>query len=227
MDQTDVAFSTLEINKDIIEDSLAKALIQPFKSELDEQMKKVIGYAQHELNNKPGRGESTLGNFVADLLLIQSERKYTGSVDIAVINAHGGLRVPISEGAIRVEHIYELMPFENAMWILELSSEQVQQFFDHCAKTMRNVAAGAEFSVRDGKAVSIKIQGKDIEPNRRYTLAISDYLAQGGGGFSFLKETKFVEDLQYPVRDMILNHIAELHDQGRKIEAKLDERIKL
>ncbi|MDN5213819.1 5'-nucleotidase C-terminal domain-containing protein [Fulvivirgaceae bacterium BMA12] len=224
---SDVKAQNMEVNKNLAADSTITAMIQPYKADLDREISMIIGWAGEKLDNAPGRGESKLGNFVADLLLIQSEKKYGEPIDMAIINAHGGLRSTISQGPISMENIFELMPFENNMLVLELSGSLTRQFFDNCAKTKRNNIAEAKFTVVGNKATDISIGGKPFDPNRRYTLTISDYLANGGGGFGFLSQAKVIADLNYKTRDMIIDHIKDLSAQKKKAWGQLDGRIKI
>lgn len=217
----------IEINGELTSDSTINDLIAPYKATLDEKMILVIGEAAITLDNKPGSGESLLGNFVADLLLERSQYKYKKPIDMAIINAHGGLRTNINKGEIKVEDLFELMPFENTMLVLELSGELTQKFFDRCAVTKRNNVAGARFTIQDNHASQITINGEVFDSNRSYTLAISDYLAEGGGGFDFLKEARLVQDLGYKARDMIIDYVKLLNKNGQKISAAWDQRIKI
>ena len=223
----DIKARNIEVNQSTGADSTVTAIIQPYKKNLDQQMKMVIGKAGHDLDNHPGWGESKLGNFVADLLLSQSQKKFGQKIDMAIINAHGGLRSSISEGPVTKEHIFELMPFENHVLVLELSGSLTQRFFDHCAKTRRNNVAAARFTIKDDKAMAIIINGKPLDPDSHYTLAISDYLANGGGGFGFLAQANRIADLEYKVRDMIIDYIQDLSEQNKVVEARLDGRIKV
>ncbi|MCG8321394.1 MAG: 5'-nucleotidase C-terminal domain-containing protein [Cytophagales bacterium] len=224
---SDIKARNIEVNESASADSTIVAMIRPYKTNLDREMKTVIGTARYHLDNHPGRGESILGNFVADLLLRESEKKYGEKIDMAIINSHGGLRTTISKGPITKEKIFELMPFENNMLVLELSGSLTQQFFDHCAKTLRNNVAGARFTIENDKAAGVRINGKTLDPNSSYTLAISDYLAEGGGGFGFLNQANRLANLNYKIRDMIIDHIKDLTDQNKMIEAQLDGRIKI
>ncbi len=223
----DVKAQNMEVNEGLAADSAITAMIQPYKADLDREIRTIIGWAGERLDNAPGQGESKLGNFVADLLLIQSEKKYGKKIDMAIINAHGGLRSTISQGPISVEKIFELMPFENNMLVLELSGSLTRQFFDNCARTRRNNIAAARFKVVGNKATDISIGGKPFDPNRHYTLTISDYLANGGGGFGFLSKARVITDLNYKTRDMIIDHIRDLSAQKKKAWGQLDGRIKI
>ena len=222
-----VRASALAVNKNTPSDSVITAIMAPYKSRLDQEMKTVIGRAGHRLDNQPGWGESGLGNFVADLLLVESQKKYNQKIDMAVINAHGGLRTAIREGPVTRENIFELMPFENYMLVVELSGGLTKRFFDHCAKTRRNILAGARFAIKDDKATKIDINGRNPHPDSTYTLAVSDYLVNGGGGFGFLGQANRVANLNYKMRDMIIDHIKTLTAQNKMIEGRVDGRIKI
>lgn len=196
----------------IVADGSIEALIAPYKQELDAQMNRVIGEASAEFNNNAEpTGESTLGDFVSDLLLVQSRKEYGSDVDLAVINHRGGLRTSIRQGSISVRNIFELMPFENEIWILELSGEQIQMLFDNAARRKSNVIAGATFSiVEDDRAEDILINGMPFEADRSYKVSISDYLAGGGGGHGFLSDLEPLQDNDRLCRDMIIEHIEEV-----------------
>lgn len=200
------------------------SLIQPYKYQLDSAMNRIIGFAPKTLSNHTKRGETTLGNFVSDLILYQSHKLNNDSVDLALINTHGGLRVPISEGEIKVGDIYELMPFDNEILILELSGEDVHQIFEHTANDCRNSISPTTFEIVNGKSRNIKINGQTIDYTKTYRLAISDYLANGGGGFDFL-QSKPRKALGIKLRDMIIAHIEELTQQEKSIESTLEGRI--
>lgn len=211
------------------EDAESIQLIAPYRAELDEEMEEVLATVETELNNATRRGESTLGNFVVDLLKVRSEERLGYEVDLVLINNHGGLRKPISMGPLKAKDVYELMPFDNAMWLYKLTGAQAKQVFDHTAKSKRAVLAGARFTAtEDDKAIDITIDGKAFNETITYTLVISDYLANGGGGYGFVSEAgAFVEDLNYLCRDMILDHVKELGKKGETISQELDGRMKI
>jgi 2',3'-cyclic-nucleotide 2'-phosphodiesterase (5'-nucleotidase family) len=211
--------STLQFNSD------AEKLISSYKQQLDVEMNKVIGYADTILSNEGKFGESSLGNFVADLMLYQARKRYKDTVHFALINARGGLRVPINQGDITVGDIFELMPFDNEMLIIKIKGDELFNVFHHSAKKGVNVFAPASFIVRNNMADSIRLDSTFIQVDSIYNVAISDYLANGGGGFDFLMDNPQTE-LNIMLRDMILLHIKELTKQRKKVYARRDGRIK-
>ena len=205
-------------------DTYFDSLVEPYSSQLDLAMNQVIGFAPITLKNYVSRGETTLGNFVSDLMLYQSQKLSEDSVDLALINTHGGLRVPISEGEIKVSDIYELMPFDNEIFLLRLSGSELIQVFNHTAQDCRNSISPATFEIVNKQAENIFVSGEKIDTSRIYSLAISDYLANGGGGFEFLVSVER-KPLGVKLRDMIITHIEELTEQGKSITANLEGRI--
>lgn len=201
-------------------------LISPYKLKLDAEMNKVIGYADTTLSNEGSEGESSLGNFVADLMYVQSNKIFKDTVHLTVINARGGLRVPINQGEITVGEVFELMPFDNEMLVVEVKGDELEQMFSLTAKKRVNVFSPAAFLIHNEYADSIRINGFPLNKEQIYNVAISDYLANGGGGFDFLMDNKR-HDLNILLRDMILMHIEEMWEEKKHVYAKRDGRIKI
>ena len=116
------------INDQIPPDSAFTALIAPYKIQRDEKMNRIIGKADTILHKNGIK--SPLGNFVADLLPMQALKYGAQSVDVGMISS-GGLRVPIDAGDIKVGEIFELMPYENDIWVLTLNGSTMMQLFKH------------------------------------------------------------------------------------------------
>ena len=108
-----------------------------------------------------GRPESLLTNFCADLLLDESDsicsRQYPGMhVDIAMVN-RGGLRVPIPKGEVKVQDMFELMPFENEVVFLKISGGDLRRFIDHIASRGGEGVSGMRFGIKENKGLAIDV----------------------------------------------------------------------
>ena len=106
------------------EDSTILAIIAPYQNAIKAEMNEVLCISSVEM--KKGKPESLLGNFVADLCLEQ----YATLADICILN-NGGLRSTLPEGKITRRDIYELMPFENELVIVELNREEAQELYQY------------------------------------------------------------------------------------------------
>ncbi len=218
------SYQLMPIDISYLPDSLAEATIQPYREQLLMSMDQVIGISKKRLTEAPV--ESPLGNFVADAILVQAGDYYSQKIDLSVIN-NGGLRAPIPQGPVKLSHIYELMPFENTLYILELNGAQTRALFDLLARDQRMAIANSVAIVQNRRATKIFIDGAPFVDQKTYTLAVSDYLAQGGGGMDFLSEAKVLATKDVKIRDLIIEYIKRLEADGIEIDAEIEGRVKL
>lgn len=199
------------------------SMIEPYKLKLDETMNEVISYSDIELVK--GKPTSSLTNWFTDVLLDATQKLVSDPIDFAVQN-YGGIRLPaIPKGDISVGKIYELMPFDNVMYIMELEGSIVQMFFDRMAESGGwPVSRNVYFEISYGKAKNIQIKGVPLDTNKIYTLAIPDYVANGGDNMTFLKDAKS-NNTGALIRDMIISHLRENKLKGIHIQPNLEKRI--
>lgn len=213
-------WSPVKINPDIEGSEKIEAMIAPYRSKLDSIMDEVIGYAAHDLTTK-GKYESTLGTFVTRLLLEQSVAAFDREVDVAIMNHHGGLRAPINEGEVTLGEVYEVMPFENEMILLEISGNRLLEVIRHIGQSGRSMIWPVGFHVSETGIENVRVNGEEIVPDRRYVLSISDYLANGGGGFHMLRSLERPEVTPVKLRDMIVREIKQLTAKGDTIKTEV------
>ena len=129
--------------------------------------------------------ECTLGNFMADAMLI-SAKKIDPKTDGAIAN-QGGIRLTyINPGPITKGKIYELMPFDNMLAIVEVPGSIMQQFCDAIAARKGWPVSNIHFTIKDKKAINIMIGDQPMNEHRFYKIAINDYMARGGDNCYFL-----------------------------------------
>ncbi len=214
------SWSPVKISPDIAASDQVEAIISPYRSQLDSIMNEVIGYAAHDLTSQ-GQYESTLGTFVTELLLTQSISAYDLDVDVAIMNHRGGLRAPINRGPITLGEVFEVMPFENQMILLEMSGETLLEVVEHIGKSGRSMIWPVSFRVTESGLKNIRLNGKRIIEDQNYILSISDYLANGGGGFEMLRPLKKLDIKPIMLRDMIVQEIKQRAAKGDSIKAEL------
>jgi 2',3'-cyclic-nucleotide 2'-phosphodiesterase (5'-nucleotidase family) len=123
--------------------------------------------------------------------------------------------------------VYELMPFENLITTVKFSGEDMQSFFDYMAVMGGDPVSGASFTIKNKKAVDIRINGQALDRGRSYTVLTSDYMANGGdGGNIFLKSTERREyDLK--LRDALILYLQAQSREGKILNPMRDGRIKV
>ncbi len=218
-----IAITHTEIDADIVADPKIEAIIAPYKAKLDGSMNRVIGQAAKELPKVMRANEFILGNFVADLTLEQA-KKEVREIDLAIVTM-GGLRVSIPAGEIRISTIFELMPFENAVSVITVTGETMEMLFAYMLAKKNVAISNVKMKIKDGKYTQIIVNDKPFDKTKNYTIAISDYLAEGGDGMDFFKNAIKTEKIELKYRDMIIVHIEELTAAGKKVDAQLDGRV--
>ncbi len=205
------------------QDSAINAWLAPYQSELAAQMAEIIGTVEADLQkDKPN---SDLGNWFADALLEEAEKITGRDIDFAVQN-YGGLRLPsIPRGPLTTGKIYELMPFDNMLVILEARKGIVQKLLDHIADYGGwPVSSGLGFRIEEGKAVDVTINGQPLSDDKMYAFALPDYIANGGDGSHFLSEAKSTDTGVF-IRDAIIENTRRKFETGAVIESNKDVRI--
>lgn len=204
-------------------DTKVAAKIEPYKLRLDGIMNEVLSYNDEELTK--GKPSSSLTNWFADVLLTETQKMVQDSLDFAIQN-YGGIRISsLPPGEVTLMKVYEMMPFDNTMYVLELKGETVQQLFDKIAESEGwPISRNVYFEIAFGKAKNIKIKGTPLSLDKIYRVAIPDYVANGGDNMSFLRDCK-VHDTHTLVRDMLVTHLRDLKAKGLHIIADKTPRI--
>jgi len=202
----------------------------------------VIGHLQGELR-KFGIGAGSMGNFITDAMLVEARQKLGRPVALAVVNGGGLRKSTIAEGDLRHRDIFELLPFENALVVFDMTGEQVltllKQVLSH-----RDAQSGARIRYHENadkkteiESVRLLIDGRptDIDPNAIYTVVTIDYLlkrvatkpSESEGDYGVLGKAKKIEPLGITIRDAIINYVKAETAAGRNIKTNLDGRFSL
>jgi 2',3'-cyclic-nucleotide 2'-phosphodiesterase (5'-nucleotidase family) len=160
--------------------------------------------------------ENAFGNFIVDAV-----RRYADS-DISLINGgviRGGKLYPPNTTLRRIDIAVEL-PFRSRVVVIELSGEEIWQAVENGLSAIEEVkgrfphVSGMEVTYdsekQSGSRVSsIQVGGRPLELDRVYSLATTDYLAQGGDGYSSLvKAQEYNNKNVVPlVSDIVINEI--------------------
>lgn len=203
-------------------DTTVLAMIGPYRLQLEKEMGETIGTLGANLEK--GRPESSLGNLVADALLAKCRDNFSGRVDFAIANA-GGLRLPgLSEGPLQRGKIFELLPFDNIMVVLEMSGAEVEDLADHMAgQGGWPQSEQLRYRIVNNAAEQVRLNGEPLEPNERYWVAMPDYVANGGSNSGFLRNIPQHSTGKF-MRDLVIDYIKE---QTGPITAKKDGRVEV
>lgn len=206
-----------------ITDPSIDQMIAPYKQKLDAQMNEVIGYADEAL--KKEQPDGALGNMVADACLSYAIKNNEKAADFCVLNS-GGIRIPgIQQGEITVGRIYELMPFDNMIEVIALDGAACKELFNWIIKWGGAPVSGLTFTIENNEAKNITINGSPFDENKTYLVATTDFIANGGDGAGMFKNPSYRAQLNYKLRDAILEYIRDKWANKTNLKADNDGRI--
>jgi 2',3'-cyclic-nucleotide 2'-phosphodiesterase (5'-nucleotidase family) len=160
---------------------------------------------------------------MADALL-QAAQLQDRHVEAAILN-YGGIRLPyIASGVITVGKIYELMPFDNQLTVIEIPGDTLIRFCDYMALAKGWPVSGISFAIKDRKAINILVNGQPVQANKVYKIATNDYLANGGDYCSFLTQLKR-STTSLLIRDVCIDYVKDLAKQGKHLHPYIDKRV--
>jgi 2',3'-cyclic-nucleotide 2'-phosphodiesterase (5'-nucleotidase family) len=174
-------------------------------------MNTPISYSLETYKKNDGELNSTLSNMFADATYEMSNpvfNKMSGeNIDIVLLN-NGGIRSIISKGNISEKTAFELMPFENSIVVLELNGLSIIKMIDYLRKVkLQHPISGLQITLNNDYSVNeVKINGVSIENEKKYYVATTDYLLEGGDKMYFLAETTKTTDINYKMRDILIDY---------------------
>jgi 2',3'-cyclic-nucleotide 2'-phosphodiesterase (5'-nucleotidase family) len=217
-----VAYKSYQLTSSQQKDPVLTTILKPYSDSVNKSMNDIMGIADKSLDKKSPEG--TLGNFMVDAFFIMAKEKYQTQVDLAILN-YGGIRLTqLPAGNVTRGKIFELMPFDNLLILQKIKGDVLQQFLDLTAAKGGWPVAGMSMQIKDKKAVNIIIGGKPLDPGATYTMANSDFLANGGDNADMLRPIPQQVN-GYLMRDAIFDYIVKLKSQGKNISANEENRV--
>ena len=173
-----------KINVDVVDDA-----VEVEKDKVEVILKNKIGHTDIFLDGERGNvrtKETNLGDLVADSLRLIS------GADIGVING-GGIRISIEPGDVIVHDAFDVNPFLNTLWLLEVTGKDLRNLMEFSYSHLGEVFGGfiqiSGMTVKydatkepGSRVVSIEVNGKTVGDDDRFTLVTSDFIALGGDG---------------------------------------------
>lgn len=209
--------STLKfVDKEIIEDQNLSRILTPYNERVDILLAETIGVAKNALTIENNRVEETpIANMVADSMLWYS-KKVNLKADFAIQNG-GGIRNGILKGEVKKRTIYESLPFDNTVVILNLKGIDVLELFNSAPANighggMIQVSSGVSYKIHTntGSISGLTINGQSVNPEKFYKIATISYLAQGGDGYDALKKARGYYDTSLMQRDVFIQYVKSL-----------------
>ena len=166
--------------------------------------------------------EVELGDIITDIM-----REKTGA-QVAFLNS-GSIRQGLKKGAVTEKDLYGIFPFQDTLYTAELTGSEIQDVLDFFSEKGVGVAgflqiSGIEMKIYKGMALDVKIGGKKLDPKAKYKVAFNSFIANGGDGYTMLKEIRSKKDTAYLLSSVLVDYMKAKgtfeKPQGNRIQIK-------
>ena len=189
------------------------------------KLKVVVGHSAGMYENIRTNPDLPLANFTVDALREYGSKVFGVKMDVGLIN-FGGIRCPMPEGAVTLDDISSMFPFNNYLCHCRIRGSQLLRLFEQLAGTKAfQAVSGVRVLVRDHKLVSAEIGGKPVDPDKLYNLVTIDFLLDGGDKINVGALSEDVKLSKVLIKEAVLGKIEELEKSGKLIAPVADGRV--
>ena len=182
------------------EDKKTAQLIKDSRNNFPE-LAEVIAKVEQPLMRRYNK-ESSIGNLLTDFM------KSAGNSDIGFLNS-GAIRADMNAGNLTLEQLINIYPFKDNLTVIELSGQQVRDLVEYSLTLPYGIGQVSGLSITYDSSkkmmkrlVDLKVNGEKIIDAKKYTVAVSGYLADGGDGFIVFTEGRVV-NANLPFQDAL------------------------
>jgi 5'-nucleotidase / UDP-sugar diphosphatase len=192
-----------EVSGRVPPDPAVTTLVARYTERLNRELDVVVGRTDVPLDARGPKvrtEETNVGDLIADTMRARMD------ADVALLNggAIRGHRI-VPAGPLKKRDVYELLPFTNVLVKLELDGHTLRSVLerglaqaDHVGGGFLQVS-GLEVTYdparpAGSRIIDLRVGGKPLADEGRYTLATADYLARGGDGFTELARARVLVD---------------------------------
>ena len=192
----------LEVDQTVPEDPKLKELADYYQNKLEEELGKTIAYLEEPLiygsNHESRYQETNIGNFVAD-----SYRSYF-KADIGFMNG-GGIRASIPAGDFTLRDAYTILPFRNKVVLANVTGETIRAALENGVSKTKTLGggflqvSGIQYSYNPSRPVGQRVENilvnqEQMDPKKIYTVAMPNYIFNGGDGYTMFSESELIVD---------------------------------
>lgn len=241
------ASTNLSVLDTLTDDSVTSALIGPYKQKMLAEMTEYIATIDSPFSNAFFVGN--LGRLAADYMLLSandiSQREYGIPCHFAISN-NGGFRTGFYPGPVTMQQLYEVMPFENELVLVQLPGIYVDSLFQYIAQLQGTPASGFQLiyskgsTRKENKYLSVKLNAnavtsiqdllnpmytQPLDTRRDYLIAVNSYMAVGGDGFTMLKHATKTLYTGINLRNVLATQLKAEYQANKFIDPRKQLRI--
>jgi 2',3'-cyclic-nucleotide 2'-phosphodiesterase (5'-nucleotidase family) len=199
----------IPVTEALPDDPEVQKVIAPLAAEIRASFDQPLVQAPQGLLRGRRGEENLLGYWVSDVMRQAAQPLVGAPVAFAITNA-GGLRANLRPGQLTVGSIFEVMPFENELVVIELTgAEVIQVVKEGLLRRGGEPCSGVRVKVEgspDQAVLTVTWEdGRPIDPAAMVKVATSDYLYGGGDSIPTLRKGRKPFTTGLTLRQMLLD----------------------
>ena len=212
-----------QVDATLPEDPEVAAFIAPRTKEVRATFEQPLVIASDPLVRGRDGAENLLGYWICDALRARAEKLVDRPVAFAIAN-RGGIRRDLKAGQLKVGDIFEVMPFENELILIELTGVEVIQVVregiqSRGGEPISGVKAVVKGDPEGADLILTWADGRAIDPKETVLVATSDYLYGSGDTMPTLKKGRKPFTSGLTIRQVLLDVCKDLKEHDRTLVA--------
>ncbi len=227
-------FSTVHpVDNSVAEEPEMLRLQKKYQDSLEAKLARPIAHVKTPLDGgintdfKCRWGETNLGNLITDSYRLYYE------AELGIING-GGIRANIPKGKLTFKNTISVLPFHNRVCLIRISGQLLRQMLEHGVADVES-RDGAFLQISGGayrynpqkspgeRIISVKVGYDNLKNDKKYTIALPDYILRGGDDFTMLSEAEILVPPQGGAEDVdiLIRYCRELETIDRQLEDRI------
>jgi 5'-nucleotidase len=207
-DMSIMQLDNVPVTPDVPPAADVEALVARYRTLVESVSGSIVGTITGDFTkDQNNAGESLLGGLIADAQLAATRSDGPGGADVAFMNS-GGIRSSLlyeaaggeTDGDVTYAEIFAVHPFGNHLVTMTLTGAQIrtlleQQWAGRAARNILMPSEGFRYAWKESaqpgarvEPASVRLNGKLLDPSASYRVTVNSFLAEGGDGFTLLRE---------------------------------------
>ncbi|HEX3254704.1 MAG TPA: bifunctional metallophosphatase/5'-nucleotidase [Gaiellaceae bacterium] len=193
------------VTRDVAKDPAESAIINKYDALSGPIANRVVGSQSADMTKtNNAAGESALGDVIADAQLASTSPTDFGGAVVAFMNP-GGIRADLvcsqpcsaaSPAPVTYNQLFNVQPFNNVMTVKSMTGDMIYRLLEQQftgANGILQVSNGFAYSWSPNATPhvvpdSVEINGVPVDKSASYRVAMNNFLASGGDGFTVFNE---------------------------------------
>ena len=183
----DYKWQLIEINSSLAApDQKLLEYIETFKKEVDRKYNVILTKFAQKLTHPKREEETTLGNLIADALAQNAQ------CDVMLLGS-GSVRVKELGPVVTLSDLVSCFPYDDSINRFTVTGLDLKKIFSHILRAENRDGEGecyqvnsevkAIYSEKDKKLILLAVNGKPVEDNQEYIIAIQGYHYQNSASY--------------------------------------------